>query len=216
MVHAGMAFVRERNVIPVFGREGAPGLHQLAALHFNQASGGPRVGLPSRSTCKTIRRSDLTSGTDDCAAARWGDCSLVGNQGWGTDRASCCAEDALGIVSLVVLLALPRHSCAGIADRLIKITDKSSGGRERGLRQQAGHEREQVDRDEAARHPMARLPKSLWPVFPQAHPLGEGDGGCPRWTMCQGATPRAVDELRIMPTSAIRRGHGTGNAASCP
>ena len=33
MVHAGMAFVRERNGIPLFGREGAPGLHQLAAPH---------------------------------------------------------------------------------------------------------------------------------------------------------------------------------------
>lgn len=83
------------------------------------------------------------------------------SQGRGTDRATRCAEDALGIVSLVMLLALSRHTCAGIADRPGKITVKSSRGRERGLRQQAEQEREHEDSDEAARHPMARLPKSL-------------------------------------------------------
>lgn len=83
------------------------------------------------------------------------------SEGRGTDRATCCAEDAaLGIVSLVVLLALPRDTCAGITDRPGKITVKSSGRRERDLRQQANQEREQEDRDEAARHPMARLSKS--------------------------------------------------------
>jgi hypothetical protein len=83
------------------------------------------------------------------------------SQGRGTDRASCCAEDALGVVSLVVLLALPRHTCAAIADRPAKITVESSGGRERGLRQQTEQEREHKDSDEAARYPIARLPTSL-------------------------------------------------------
>ena len=96
-----------------------------------------------------------------CSGAMGRNRSLGISQGRGTDRASCCAEDALGIVSLVVLLALPRHTCAGIADRPGEITVESSGGRERGLRQQAEQEREHEDSDEAARHPMARLPKSL-------------------------------------------------------
>ena len=41
-------------------------------MRFNQASGGPRVGLPSRSTRRTVRRSGLSCRIEYCAAARWG------------------------------------------------------------------------------------------------------------------------------------------------
>ena len=41
-------------------------------MRFNQASGGPRVGLPSRSTRRTVRRSGLSCRTQCRAAMRWG------------------------------------------------------------------------------------------------------------------------------------------------
>lgn len=51
-------------------------------MRFNQASGGPRVGLPSRSTRRTVRRSDLNCRTECCAAVRWG-----GTAVWASARA---------------------------------------------------------------------------------------------------------------------------------